>query len=524
MQPMKRTVRDESGVALVLALIFGILLYVIVAELVVSGRMIRFTGENDATLARMRNHMDFTFHEVESMLLDDLAGQSAQGGSGGAGGNLGAAMQGQGGGQNPDGSSGDAADPSASCDSSRDAWAKPQAFADSDITTYVFVEPENQKFNLLTLWSPDQDFAQKSRERLVRLIDALREDTEFDISNSDAERIVRDLEDWVKRSDTDAIPRPRLKSDGDKVPDRTVPLHLDELLMLSSVTEDLFYDKVYNGKVILGLESVLTIWTSLGLDPGDPAKVQRQQAQAQLAGNKSGDSVPAPPVTPTPAASPTDPNAPPPQPEGEGIRINLNFAPRPVLRCLFGQDRIADDVINAIIKRRNEVDEDAAQKDAEKAGDTASFGDLRLGQDKKLKFFAQVSDLEQLPEFANLPDPQLKVDFEQLLTTKSDVFSVHMASLFKRSEQNRAFVLLRSRSVVMRRDNGSDGYLHPLVLCEERHGLRIKPVDLQDDYVDRGVLYDQMDNFAQEEQAWNPFLIDFYLSKEQRQMFYRPGR
>jgi hypothetical protein len=360
----------------------------------------------------------------------------------------------------------------------------------------------------------------------VRLIDALREDTEFDISSSDAERIVRDLEDWVKRADTDSIPRPRLKSDGDRVPDHTLPLHLDELLMLSSVTEDLFYDKVYNGKVILGLESVLTIWTSLGLDPGDPAKVQRQQAQAQLAG-KSGatpsasGSAPAPP-TPPAAANPSDPNAPPPQPEGEGIRINLNFAPRPVLRCLFGTDRISDEVINAIIKHRNEVDEDAAQKDAEKAGDTASFGDLRLGQDKKLKFFAQVSDLEQLPEFANLPDPQLKVDFEQLLTTKSDVFSVHMASLFKRNEQNRAFVLLRSRSVVMRRDNGSDGYLHPLVLYEERHGLRVKPVDLQDDYVDRGVLYDQMDSFAQEEQAWNPFLIDFYLSKEQRQQFYRP--
>jgi hypothetical protein len=31
-----------------------------------------------------------------------------------------------------------------------------------------------------------------------------------------------------------------------------------------------------------------------------------------------------------------------------------------------------------------------------------------------------------------------------------------------------------------------------------------------------------MDSFAQEEQAWNPFLIDFYLSKEQRQQFYRP--
>jgi len=40
-----------------MALIFSILLYILVADLVVSSRMVRATGENDALLARMNTLM-----------------------------------------------------------------------------------------------------------------------------------------------------------------------------------------------------------------------------------------------------------------------------------------------------------------------------------------------------------------------------------------------------------------------------------------------------------------------------------
>jgi hypothetical protein len=30
-----------------------------------------------------------------------------------------------------------------------------------------------------------------------------------------------------------------------------------------------------------------------------------------------------------------------------------------------------------------------------------------------------------------------------------------------------------------------------------------------------------MDYFSQEERAWNPFLIEFYLPKEKRESFYQ---
>lgn len=556
--PEDRTA-NESGVALVLALIFSILLYILVAELVVAGRMVRQTGENEALLARMRNQMMYQLEDAEEQLLSDLAGQAADdsGGGGAGAGGLGqlanAAAGGRSGSGNgasglPGGANGangakgggqgeeEEADPSTKCDSSRDAWFHPVGHADNDLTTYVWVEDENRKFNILALWSPDEKFAELAKDRLVRLIDALREDTEFDVSTGDAERIVTDLKDWVGRGDIEALPRPRLKSDDEKRPRVTAIMHLDELMMLPSVTEDLFFDKVLDGKVYLGLESVLTIWTSLRVDPGDPQKVAQQKAAAEARG-ETPPSTPAP--TPgasgqsgsgdaktgggkqTPGGTDT-----PQQPDGIGIHININTAPRAVLRALLPSQAMPDRVIDAILKYRNEVDEDEKKKDEEKkaATDVADFGDLRLGPDTKLKFFETLADLDKIEEWKSLQDDQAKADFQKALTTKSEVFTIHLATLKKRNEENRVYLLRRARSIVLRVDDGANGKIVPLVPFEERVGLRLQPIDIQQDYVDRSALYRDMDQFAQEERAWNPFYVDFYLTKEKREEFYRPNR
>lgn len=534
---MTRTPEPQRGVALVLTLIFAILLYVLIAELVVSGRMVRLTGENDALLARMRNHMDYTLFEVQEQLLEDLAGAAAaeESGSGAGAAPPATGVPGMGTGAGAGGEE-QQTDPAAGVDSSRDAWFQPSAHADNDLTTYVWVEDENRKFNILALFSPEEEFAKQSRERLVRLIDVLREDTEYDVSASDAERIVRELEEWVKRQGSDMVPRAPLKTEDEKDRDLVLPLHLDEMLMLPSVTEDLYQDKVLDGRVILGLESVLTVWTSLAPDPGDPRKMEQQRLNDQARGGTAGGS-----------QSGTQPqqgqqsgqgaqqgatgqqnrttganaNTPPPQPEGEGIRINLNTAPGPVLRCLFDPGKVPDSVIEAILRYRNEVDEEAMAKQEEETGETSyDYGELQLGEDVQRRFFTAVADLEKVPEFANLPDPELKAEFQRLCTTKSDVFSIHMAAMFRRSEENRVFVLRRSRSVVQRRDDGDSGVLYPLVLQEERHGLRVVPVDLQEEVIDLRNTYQAMDQFAQEERAWNPFLIDFYLPQHQRDEFY----
>lgn len=529
---------DQRGVALVLTLIFAILLYILVAELVVTGRMVRATGENDALLARMQTQMAYVLGETLDELQQDLA-SAAAGGEGGSGGNpLGGALPGAASG--PAGAGGEGSgegesDPAATCDSSRDGWFHPSGKADNDITVYVMVEDENRKLNLLALWSPDEKFAEFTRDRLVRLIDNLRDDSDLDISASDAERIVRDIKDWGIRPDTETLPRAPQKSDDPKRSEITLPLHLDELLLLPSVTEDLFYDKVLDGKVHLGLESVLTIWTSLVTDPGNPQKVARQQAQAQSQGagganpgqagsGQSGSGQAGSGESGAGSGSGAAGAGTPQQPLGEGIRINVNTASRPVLRALFPTDRIPDRVIDAIIKYRNEEDEEAQKQQDGQAPktDLADFGSLRLGADRKNKVFTTVADLEKVPEFANLADAQIKADFQKALTTKSDVFTVHLAALHKRSDENRVYVLRRARAIVQRVDDGGTGKIRKLVGWEDRTGLRLQPVDLQENRPDLNGVYANLDQFAAEDRAWNPFLIDFYLPRHLRDEFYKP--
>jgi hypothetical protein len=511
--------------------------------------MVRATGENDALLARMRTQMLYHLREAEDQLLDDMAG--AEGGAGGEAGGLGGALAGAGGAPGGGGAPGadgapgagggeeEEPDPAGTCDSSRDAWYEPVGHADNDLTTYVWVEDENRKFNLLAIWSPDEKFAEFSRDRLVRLIDTLREDTEFDVTTSDAQRIAQEIQDWGRRTGTDAMPRPRLKSDDEKRREISAMVHLDDLLLLPSVSEDLFFDKVFDSRVYLGLESVLTTWTSLRADPGNPEKVARQRAAAIArgetpppAGGEAGGSGEAPAGGGQAGGGQAGggqaggEEAPPPQPEGEGIRVNVNTAARPVLRALFPAEKIPDRVLDAIIKFRNEADEKAneaeAQAGTEQGTDISDFGNLRLGAEVKRKVFNTTADLEQVEEFEKLPDPEIKAAFQAALTTKSEVFSIHLTTLFKRNEENRIYVLRRARSIVLRLEDGDAGRIVPLVPFEERVGLRVQPIDMQEDTPDLSYMYSEMDQFAQEDRAWNPFFIDFYLPKHIRDQFYRP--
>lgn len=513
---------SERGVALVMALIFSILLYILVAELVVSSRMVRATGENDALLARMRTQMQYQLLEAEEKLLADMVGQADEMGAEGGGG-LGAlagAAGGEAGGEGGEmGGEGEGEegeeDPTSKCDSSRDAWFEPVGHPDNDLTTYVWIEDENRKLNLLTLWSPDEEFAQVSRDRMVRLIDGLREDTEFDVSSGDATMIVQSIVEWGSRPNTEQMPTPELKTDSEKMREFHVPLHLDELMMLPQVTTDLFFDKVLDKRHYPGLESVLTLWTATVADPGDPEKLARQRAaRGEPAAEPEGEA--------EPAGEPAG-DEPAQQPDGLGIRINVNTASRAVLRALFDPIRVPDRVIDGIIRYRNEIDEEASEEaNDENASESADFGDMQLGNQPLYNFFEELADLEEVEEFAQISDEEVKTEITTALTTKSEVFSIHMASLFKRNEDenNRVYLVRRARSIVMRLEEGDEGKIVPLVPFEERIGLRVKPVELQDDYaLDFTQQYMDMDQFAQDERAWNPFLIDFYMPKDVREEF-----
>jgi hypothetical protein len=151
--------------------------------------------------------------------------------------------------------------------------------------------------------------------------------------------------------------------------------------------------------------------------------------------------------------------------------------------------------------------------------EATDFGDMQLGTEQKLKVFETIADLDKVEEWKGFPDADAKTEFQAALTTKSEVFSIHLAPLFKRSEENRIYVMRRARSIVLRVEDG-EGSIVPIVPYEERAGLRVMPVDLQDDALDLTVTYSEMDRYAQEERAWNPFLVDFFLPKSLREQFY----
>ncbi|MEO0478644.1 MAG: hypothetical protein AAF196_04110 [Planctomycetota bacterium] len=493
---------SERGAALILVIIITVLLYAIIWQLVREGQTARIRVEGDMLEARMFSQMKYTLTQVEEVLRDDLEAASASDDAeGGGGGGLDAVLGA--GAAAGEGEEESEPEPAAIADGSQDLWFEPRGYPDDDLTVYVFVEDEQRKFNILSLLSEDQEFADVSRERFVRLLDVLREDTDFDITASDAETIADEFIDWSRsRSRGEALPRPPLKSDTDDGPntDVTIPLQLDELLLLRGIDEELFYDKVWEDRVHLGLESVLTIYTSMAYFPGDPDD-PNQQAPADDDGT-----APAPSVGDDGELVAI----------GEGPRINLNTAPWPVLRCLFDRSQIPDEVIEAIIEWRNEEEEGS---DELIESEYTEF--VQEGQGPPRQMFTELEQLEELPEFANLPDPAVKSEFQSMLTLNSDVFMIHLAAVSIRDEESRTYVMQRARSVVLRADEDDGAVIRPIIGWERRYGLRLQPIDIQsNDLLDQSARNQEFDAFSQEERAWNPFLFDFYRPQDEREELY----
>lgn len=484
----------ESGVALIMVVIFSVLVFVLVSELVVTARMARSTGQNDALMARMSNQMVHTQTEAEQILIEDLDG----------GDEVPIPDEGEAGGGGIMGGAGDEEEEVPPSDSSNDSWFKPIAYADGDLTTYVWIEDENRKFNILSLASPDREFADEARDQLIRLITSMRERTLFEVSNSDASTITNSIIEWLEgngRQDQN-LPKPELKS-SEETDDKIIPLHLDELLLLRGVTEDLYYDLILEGpppQVLPGLQSVLTIYTSYRTDPGDPEKNQRlgrEMTQDEEAGALGDIGQGAGSV------------------EGIGIRINVNTASRAVLRGLMPEAQISNSVLDALLHYRNEEAEVEEDEEVDEIMDSYS-GDVEEGLEPPKQFFESLADLDEVPEFANLADEEAKQRFLDLLTTESDVFTIHLTCVFKRNEERKVFVMTQRRSVVVRLPGDEGSRLYPIVRLERCRGRRVMAVDFPEEEEDaQRLLLDDMDQFSLEERKWNPFYVEFYEQSEE---------
>ncbi|HKE00324.1 MAG TPA: hypothetical protein VKE69_04885, partial [Planctomycetota bacterium] len=410
-------------------------------------------------------------------------------------------------------------------DSLNDTWAVDQQTTIGGVRVRIHVEDENRKFNLLSLVSKDADFAKASYERLVRILDRVREATDHDIDNATAETLATNIRQWIEGSGRDdVLPRPGLSSNQTDS-SVTLPLTIDELLLVEGIDEELLYDRRIDGVDIPGLASVLTVWTSVEAGPivSEDAAAQQGGANAtpqpgggpvRSAKGSGSSAAGAGGAAPTGAGGAPDPAL--AAGRTSGVKINLNTAPPCVLRSLLPSQELPTDVIDAILRWRNQLDEDKL-KEQQESGTATGSTDFPTGVDpishlvnKKVAegespapthYFGSVDDLDKVDEWKNFSSDSAKRDFRALVTTKSDVFTIDVTV---RPEENQnmggervdAFgyasalpgevdpedlpggIVKRVRQVVWRRAGGtSEPALLPIVVREERYDRKLTIAD-----------------------------------------------
>lgn len=531
---------EERGIALILVLLVVVLLYIMVAEVVTRSSFDAMTAENQSQEAGIRTALRLALIKAKEELASDSdsggddGGGMGAGGLGGAGNLGGAGLGGQGAGEGgAEGAGGEGAAPG---DSTRDGWFKAKSiYDDNKISVYAWIEDENRKFNVLSLISPDEDYADISRQRLMRLLDKIWEDTEEDLSGSEAESWANDIRDWLKgagrNDDRPETPIKRAEGEEDDSKfaqqDSFPALSLDELRLIPRIPEKVFADRIVGEQILLGLESVLTVYTNLATDPGSGDDAGGQEGQGGNAGT-TGNGGNAGGARGAGAQGRGQGQG---QGQGggamggsglealePGLRININTAPRVVLRALEDENVLPDTALEALIRFRNEVDEEAQEasdtENEEKDQDELLGGDL----DTKYKFFPSLDKLNDVEEYQNLPESNEKKRFETLLTTKSHVFTIHLAAIYKRDEMGKAFSVTRAKTVVVRIPDGEESVVQELVPLHRTSTLRIQVVDYPDDEEDDRARErrEMMDDFMREESQWNPFVREFF-DPEQRE-------
>lgn len=387
-----------------MTLLIFLILAAVVSEMVITSRIDYEVAKNDANMARMDMALQTVLLDALDQIRDDGSSEGSSGQTPTTT-NAGSTSTTPGANAGPN-------------DSREDAWAKKTEKTLGDVRVNYFVEDENRKFNLLSVISPDNNYAKASQDRLARIIDRLREGTDRDIGASDADRLAVAITEFLqgKARPTD-IPRPALLSD---IPneEKSIPLTLDELLFVDGIEENLLYDfeekeSEYSEEKLIypGLESVLTVWTSLRLkDTG-----QSTTPGTATTTNNTANATPASANQQQSGAA-----------QGSlGVQVNLNTAPRAVMEGLFPENEVPHNVVEALIRYRNIEKEDSETSSSNSSNPLDEFTEE---EDRPKQFFASVDELQQVSEFQNLSDPKAKDNFKRYGSVQSDVFSIYLTA------------------------------------------------------------------------------------------------
>lgn len=484
----------ERGAALLLSLLILLVLVAIVIQINVSTGTDARVGRNDVTLTTMDLAAESALLQVAESLKTDAEGDAA--GSAGEGLPTGSTTGTNTPGQPTDAQAGaapGAQQPAQPVDSRRDEWATAQRTEINGIRLRIITQDENSKYNVLNLLNPDEKEAQAAFDRVVRILDACREGTQYDIDPRTAEEMAKTMREHMTKRRQSSLPRAKLLTDDEKNDDQGLPLSLREFMPLQPFEELHFKDfRDQDQRVVHSIASFLTVWTALSTNPlassagsgsnasaGSNASSSGSSASAGSS-TKSGSNTSTSSATTSPGKSgagsggeskATDSGAtaqagstgaganstagtanaaaagggspgasPKASPTTGGYGVNVNTAPAAVLKSLFDGREVPGRFWDKVIEYRNLEDEEETKKQEEQsASDVEQEEQLdEYGQPiLKRRIFTSLSDLSKVDGWDDLPT-EFQTKLMQLLTVQSEVFSVFVIARKPTSAEDQA--------------------------------------------------------------------------------------
>lgn len=515
----------QRGAALMMAFWVLLIIILIVAQI---GRATN-TGARVSRNEEVLLAMDLAIESVLLQVYEDLAidGEAAAGeggvpglpggipgvGSSGGGGALatGTADGGQGGG-------GEGGEGPAASDSREDEWARPQRTELNGIRLRVLIQDEDSKFNLLSILTENEDEAEKAFERLVRVLEYARGDTEAEIDSGNARQMADEIREFLVARRDQVLPRPQLLTDDPEEDDMGLLLSPRELVALDAFQEDDFRDfRDERGTVVHSLGTFLTVWSSVATvddaaaaaadpsgtvapvgddegedgeedgDEGQPGPGGQSGAPGQLGQGGDGTGQGQGPGQEGQGGAPGVGGTGQGGSTTGGGRVNVNTAPLAVLRALFDDSDVSDRFWAEVLEYRNTPDEEIEENDDPPLDE--------FGEEITVKqFFDSLEELSELDDWLDV-DPLVQAEMRNLLTTQSQVFSIYVTArrptgleadapppidkrdLLEQEESGQGLVRT-VRSVVWRRP-GPDGK-YQIVPLERWEVVDYVPIEVRD--------------------------------------------
>jgi hypothetical protein len=282
----------------------------------------------------------------------------------------------------------------------------------------------------------DEDEAEVAYERVTRILDLCREDTDYDIERGEAERMARVMREHMERRADSEVPMTEMLTADDERRDIGLPLTLREFEALAPFEPIHFRDfRDEDGQIVHSLGSYLTVWSSLTtvaeLQQNDGGDGQGQGQSGQNNDEDEGDEGGDEGADEEPPPSDPDEGNNDLNQQGQeltggsfGYGININTAPAAVLKALFDSRELNPRFWDEVIRYRNEEEEE--EEDEEEAVEPVYN---ELGEEiVPMKIFDAPSELAEVDGWLDL-EGAIRRQVNDLVLTQSRVFSIYITAI-----------------------------------------------------------------------------------------------